>query len=59
MAKKWIQAMNMKKGALHKTLDVSQGTKIPGKKMQEALNSRNPLTKKRAILAKTLTRFHK
>lgn len=57
--KKWIQNAIKSPGALHKTLDVSQGTKIPGKKMQEALKSKNPLTKKRAILAKTLAKFHK
>ena len=54
MAEKWIQGMHMKKGALHKDLDVPQGKKIPEKKLKAAEHSKNPTTRKRAHLAETL-----
>lgn len=59
MSKNWIQNAIGKPGSLHKELGVPEGTKIPGKKMAQALKSRNPLEKKRAILARTLSKFHK
>jgi len=56
---KWIQnAINPKtKGALHKTLGVPEGKKIPEKKLEKAEHSKNPLTRKRAIFAETLKSF--
>ena len=54
MAKKWIQGMHMKKGALHSELGVPQGQKIPAAKLNKAAHSTNPTLKKRATLAKTL-----
>lgn len=36
MAKKFIQAMHMKKGALHKELGVPMGENIPEEKLNEA-----------------------
>jgi len=54
MAEKWIQKMHMKKGALHKTLGVPEGKKIPEKKLEKAEHSKNPTTAKRARLAETL-----
>ena len=54
MTEKWIQKMHMKKGALHKELDVPAGKKIPAKKLEAATHSKNPTERKRAILAKTL-----
>lgn len=55
MAKeKWIQDMHMKKGALHKELSVAPGKKIPESKIKKAEHSKNPLLKKRAVLAETL-----
>jgi hypothetical protein len=59
MAKKWIQGMNMKKGALHKDLDVPQGKKIPESKLKKAEHSKNPTVAKRARLAETLKGFRK
>lgn len=56
---KWIQGMNMKKGALHKELGVPEGEKIPAKKLDKAAHSDNPLLRKRANLAKTLKGMHK
>jgi hypothetical protein len=60
MAKeKWIQDMDMKKGALHKEMKVPEGKKIPEKKLVKAEHSKNPLLKKRAVLVKTLEKMHK
>ena len=60
MAKeKWIQGIHMKKGALHKSLDVPEGKKIPASKLKKAEHSKNPVEKKRANLAKTLKSFKK
>ncbi len=58
-AKKWIQAMNMKKGALHKEMGIPEGKKIPEKKLDKAVKSDNPLLAKRARLAKTLRGLRK
>lgn len=52
--KNFIQEMHMKKGALHKSLHVPQGEKIPEKKLEKAEHSKNPLMRKRASLAHTL-----
>lgn len=57
MSKKFIQNMHMKKGALHKTLGVPEGEKIPAKKLEKAEHSKNPLTRKRANLAETLKKL--
>jgi hypothetical protein len=59
MSKKFIQEMHMKKGALHKSLHVPEGKKIPEKKLEKAEHSKNPLVKKRAVLAETLKKMHK
>ena len=57
MSEKWIQKMHMKKGALHKELGVPEGKKIPEKKLMKAEHSSNPLERKRANLAETLSRL--
>ena len=44
--------LNLKKGALHKTLHVPQGKKIPQSALADALASPNALTRKRANFAK-------
>lgn len=54
MADKWIQGAIKHKGALHKTLGVPEGKKIPEKKLKKAERSQNPTTRKRAQLAETL-----
>lgn len=56
---KWIQGMHMKKGALHETLHVKPGKKIPESKLKKAEHSKNPTTRKRANLAETLKKMHK
>ena len=59
MAKKWIQGMDLKKGALRKELKVPEGKKIPEKKLEKAEHSKNPLLKKRAVLAETFKKMKK
>ena len=58
MAKKWIQAMHMKKGALHKEMGVPEGKKIPASKLSAAASKGGTLGR-RARLAQTLKGFHK
>lgn len=57
--KNWIQGAITpeNKGALHKTLGIPEGKKIPEKKLEKAEHSRDPLTRKRANLAETLRGF--
>ena len=59
MPENFIQKMHMKKGALHKSLGVPQGEKIPEKKLEKAEHSKSPLTRKRANLAETLKKLSK
>lgn len=46
-------------GALRKSLHVKKGEKIPEKKLEKAEHSKNPTTRKRAVLAETLRHMHK
>lgn len=55
---KFIQKMHMKKGALHKSLHVAEGKKIPESKLKKAEHSNNPTLRKRAVLAETLKKMH-
>lgn len=55
--KKWIQGAIEHPGSLHKTLGVPEGKKIPAKKLDKATHSKNPTTRRRAILAETLKKF--
>ncbi len=57
--KKWIQGAIKHPGALHKELGVKQGQKIPEKKLDKAVHSKDETLRKRAVLAKTLASFHK
>lgn len=45
-------------GALRKTLGVSGDKKIPAAKLESATHSDNPTTKRRAILAETMKKWH-
>lgn len=58
-AKNWIKKAIKHKGALRKALGVASGAKIPAKKLAKAVHSKNATTKKRAILAKTLSKLRK
>ena len=53
----WIAGAIKHPGALHKTLGVPMGKKIPAKKLAAAAKSSNPTTRRRAALAKTLKSF--
>ncbi len=55
----WIQDAIKHKGALHKSLGIPAGKKIPEAKLEKAEHSKNPLTRKRANLAETLKKMHK
>ena len=61
MSEKWIQKALPKssKGKLHKELRVPEGKKIPEKKLKKAEHSKNPTTRKRAVLAETLKKMKK
>lgn len=54
---KWIRDAIKEPGSLRKTLHVKKGEKIPLKKLDEATHSKNPTTRRRANLAKTLRSF--
>lgn len=56
--KLWIKDATKNKGALHKSLGVPQGKKIPLSKIHKAEHSNNPTLRKRAQLADTLRGFH-
>lgn len=56
--KHWIAGAVQHPGALHRELHVPQRQPIPGKKLAAAEDSRNPLERKRAILARTLMGMH-
>lgn len=58
-AKKMMDKMegdfaNLKKGALHKELDVPEDKNIPVAKIDKATKSNNPLLRKRAQFAKNM-----
>lgn len=57
--KQWIKGAIKHKGALHKELNVPEGKKIPTKKLTKAEHSKNPKLRKRAVLAKTLSKLKK
>lgn len=57
--KHWIQDAIKHPGALHRELKVPEGKKIPASKLKKAEHSKNPTERKRANLAKTLSKLHK
>lgn len=57
--KQWIKSAIKKPGALRKALHVKEGEKIPAEKLKKAEHSKNPKTRKRAVLAETLKKMHK
>lgn len=58
-ANNWIAGATKNKGALHRSLHVPEGEKIPAKKLEKAAHSDNPTLARRANLAKTLKGFKK
>ena len=57
MAEFWIQKAIKKKGALRRSTKTKKGQKISQKKLAKARKSKSALTRKRAVLAKTLAKF--
>lgn len=57
--KNWIAGAIKHPGALHKSLHVKKGEKIPAAKLAKAAHSKNPKLKKRAVLAQNLKNMHK
>lgn len=55
---KWMGKLDIKKGALRSELGVKSGD-IPAKKLKAATKSKNPLEKKRAVLAETFKKANK
>ncbi len=55
--KDFIRGAIKQPGALRKSLHVKEGHKIPEAKLDKAAHSKNPLTKRRAVLAKTLRKL--
>ena len=55
----WMKDAVKKPGALHKTLHIPKGKKIPEEKLEKAEHSKNPLTRKRAVLAETFKKHRK
>jgi hypothetical protein len=54
----WIKGAIKHPGALHRSLGVPEGQKIPAKKLAKAAHSSNPTTRRRVALAKTLKHMH-
>ncbi len=55
--KKFIQKAIKHPGALRKKLGVKEGKKIPASKLEKAAHSKNPTTRKQAVLAETLKKI--
>lgn len=55
---KWISGAIKHPGALHRSLGIPQGQKIPAKKLAAASHSDNPTLRRRANLEKTLKGMH-
>lgn len=55
--KKWIQSAEIKKGALRKKLGIKEGHDIPASKLKKAEHSKNPTTRKQAVLAETFKKM--
>ena len=57
MGKNWIAGAIKSPGALHRSLGVPQGKKIPAAKVEAATHSSNPTLRRRATLAQTLKKM--
>lgn len=53
----WIADAVEKPGALRRKLGVKEGHNIPASKLEKAEKSKNPKTRKQAVLAKTLSKM--
>lgn len=59
MSEKFIQKAIKHPGALRRTLGVKKGQNIPEKKLDKAVHSASPTTRKRAVLARTMKGFNR
>jgi hypothetical protein len=57
MAKPRIRIKKKNQGALHRSLGVKQGAKIPASKLAKAKRSSNPLTRRRATFAQNARKW--
>ncbi len=55
---KWIKATVKNPGALHKSLGIPKGQRIPDAAIEKAEHSKNATLRRRATLAETLRGFH-
>ena len=53
----WIEHTKIRRGGLHKALNVAAGKKIPASKLAKAKNSDNPRIRKMATLADTFRKM--
>lgn len=54
--KNWMAGAVKKPGALHRSLGVPEGEKIPAAKIAKAARSDDPTLRRRAVLAKTFAK---
>ena len=59
MKTNWIKDAIKHPGKLHEELHVPEGKKIPTAKLKKAEHSKDPVLKKRAVLAQTLRKISK
>lgn len=59
MAENFIKSAIQKPGALREALGVKVGENIPASKLEKAKKSKSPITRKRAVLAETLSKLSK
>lgn len=55
---KWVAGAIKHPGALRKSLHAKAGEPIPAAKLEAATHSKNPTTRKRAVLAETMKSWH-
>jgi hypothetical protein len=53
----WIQKANLKTGALREKLGAKEGKAIPASKLEKATKSKDPTTRKQAVLAQTFKKI--
>lgn len=58
-AKNWIKGAIKRPGALRKKLGAKPGKPIAAKKLRAATHSKNPRTRKQAVLAESLKKMHR
>jgi len=59
MSDKWIQGAIKHPGALRAKLGIKEGKTIPKEMLVKAEHSKNPTTRKQAVLAETLSHMRK